>query len=93
MAKPQSPYKLKTTWTQSIRDPEEKVKFEQHVLSSQKVLDKLREIVYNKVLDGEKVKVVDYDNPSWSHRQADLNGYVRGLREVIELLTFGDHDQ
>lgn len=85
--------KLKTAWIAGIKDPSERESFSSQVLSSQKVLDKLRQIVYNKVLDGERVSVGDYDNPSWSHKQADRNGYLRGLREVIELLTFGDHDQ
>lgn len=85
--------KLKTAWISHLRDAESKEQFTAQVLASEKVLDKLREIVYNKVLDGEKVSVVDYDSPSWSHKQADRNGYLRGLREVLELLQFGDHDQ
>jgi hypothetical protein len=87
------PRKLKTAWISDLRDPSEKEIFTQQVLASKKVLDKLHKIVYNKVLDGEKVSVVDYDSPSWSHKQADQNGYLRGLREVLELLNFGDHDQ
>ena len=85
--------KLKTPWISDLKDTESKEQFTSQVFASKKVLDKLHKIVYNKVLDGERVSVGDYDNPSWSHKQADRNGYLRGLREVLELLQFGDHDQ
>jgi len=42
--------------------------------------------VYNIVKEAEKVRINDYDSPSWSHKQADQNGYVRALREVMLLL-------
>lgn len=28
----------------------------------------------------------DYDSPSWSHKQADRNGYCRGLKKAIDLM-------
>lgn len=86
--------KLKTAWLQDLKDPADREAFANQVLASKKVLDKLQKIVYNKVTSGEKAQVVDYDCPSWSHRQADRNGYLRGLREVLELLNInGDHDK
>ena len=85
--------RLKTVWTQDI-PAGEREEFTKTILNSQIALDKLRKIVYNRVMSGEKVSVVDYDSPSWSHKQADANGYVRGLREILDILDFnGDHDQ
>ena len=86
--------RLKSAWINDLKTPEERESFTQIVLNSSLALDKLRKIVYNRVISGEKVAVDDYDSPSWSHKQADQNGYVRAHREILELLDFnGDHDQ
>lgn len=37
--------------------------------------------------------VPDYDDASWSHKQADNNGQVRSLRYVIELLDPSQKDK
>lgn len=55
------------------------------VVNSQKVLDILGEVCYNTIQNGVKTNVVDYDCPSWSHKQADLNGYLRAYREILQL--------
>jgi hypothetical protein len=34
--------------------------------------------------------VPDYDNPSWSHKQADANGANRKVRQIINLITIKD---
>lgn len=85
--------RLKTVWTQDL-PPGEREEFSKIVLNSNLVLDKLRKIVYNRVISGEKVSVADYDNPSWSHKQAHINGQNSALREILDILDFnGDHDQ
>lgn len=45
------------------------------------------------VLDGkrqsvqkERLSKEDYDSNSWAFKQADLNGYERGINELISLL-------
>lgn len=60
------------------------------VLGSHKVLDRLQEICYNSITSEEKVKAVDYDSPSWSHKQAHLNGRIEAYREIVELLNISD---
>lgn len=76
---------IQTQWLADLKGPE-RDQFKQTVIGSKKVLDKAREIVYNIVKEAEKVRISDYDSPSWSHKQADQNGYVRALREVMLLL-------
>jgi hypothetical protein len=76
---------IQTQWLAGLKEPE-RAQFKQTVIGSKKVLDKAREIVYNIVKEAEKVRINDYDSPSWSHKQADQNGYVRALREVMLLL-------
>lgn len=86
-----NPSKVKTIWFQDL-PAGERDNFKQSVLGSQLVLDKLSKIVYNMVVNGEKVKLTDYDSPSWSHKQADQNGYNRALRDILEIIKInGDH--
>lgn len=61
--------------------------FKKLVTGSHKVLDRLKEICYNTIQNGELTKQVDYDCPSWAYKQADLNGYLRAYREIAELAT------
>jgi hypothetical protein len=61
--------------------------FKKYVLSSKKVLDKLSEIVYNKIKVGESVSKNDYDSPSWSHRQAHDNGRNEAFNEILKLIS------
>lgn len=76
---------IQMQWLAGLKEPE-RSQFKQTVIGSKKVLDKAREIVYNIVKEAEKVRISDYDSPSWSHKQADQNGYVRALHEVMLLL-------
>lgn len=82
--------RVKAPWYQGLNS-KEKEDFVNTLLSSQKVLDKLREIVYNMSINEEKVKTIDYDSPSWSHKQAHLNGKLEAYRTVLDLLTFKEH--
>lgn len=83
-------HKLKTQWFQDLPKSEQE-NFKQLVLSSEKVLDKLRKIVYNMSIDEEKVKTIDYDSPSWSHKQAHHNGKSEAYREIMELLEIKEY--
>ena len=83
--------KISETWLKGLTgtDREEMKKL---VLNSEKVLDKLKEILYNMQVKKSEVSLEDYDNPSWSHRQAHLNGEASALRRVVEILTIKERD-
>ena len=65
--------------------------------SQKKVYDSLRSA--NLILEGaigllekdlatlQKTTHEDYDSPSWSHKQAHINGEIAALKKVINLLT------
>lgn len=38
------------------------------------------------VLEGFEEAAPDYNNPSWSHKQADVNGANRKLRQVQKMM-------
>lgn len=83
---------LQTVWFQHLKPGEDQENFKKNVLSSQKVLDRLREICYNIIQEDEKVRVADYASPSWSHEQAHRNGKREALENLIKILTIDkDH--
>lgn len=82
---------INEAWLRGLK-PQEREEMKLLVLSSEKVLDKLRKILYNIEVKKDEVKLEDYDNPSWSHKQAHLNGEKAMLRKVIELLTISERD-
>jgi len=72
---------------------DEKENFKISVRQSKNVLDKYREIVYNMLTEASTVASTDYDNPSWSHKQAHTNGFCEALRKVDELLNIESPNQ
>ena len=85
------PQRIQSKWYLGSKTEEEKQKTKELVLSSQKVLDILSKIVYNMSIDGEKVKSTDYDSPSWSHKQAHLNGRAEAFKDILNILTTTEH--
>ena len=83
--------KVNLLWLKDLKDSKEREEFTNTLLNSQKVLDKLSKIVYNMCIDGEKVKSTDYDSPSWSHKQAHLNGERAAYQKILSLLDFKEH--
>jgi hypothetical protein len=82
---------MQTLWFSHL-SKDEQADFKEFVKNSQKVLDRLSEILYNRVNDQEVVSTEDYDSPSWAYKQADRNGYLRALREIQTLLNVSDKD-
>lgn len=74
-------------WIQGI--PEEKrADFVSSVLSSP-VTRKLREYLHNRLSSLELREEKNlYDNPSWSHKQAHINGNREIVKELLLLLSF-----
>lgn len=69
----------------------EQDEFKKSLLGCKKTLDRLSEMCYNSIKDGESSKLTDYDSPSWSHKQAHLNGYVQAYKEFIQLISLPDN--
>ena len=77
---------MKTEWFGSMKG-EERENFKLSILSSKIVLDKLQEIVYNMYKKEESISDIDYDSPSWSHKQAHTNGKRHALKQILDLIT------
>lgn len=76
---------MQAKWLAGVKTPEEQEKRRLAVESAASALDILAKMCYNSISDIEKVSITDYDSPSWSHKQADQNGYARAMREIIKL--------
>lgn len=69
-------------WVKGLRgkDKEDRQK---EVLSYRNAFESLRELLEEQFEESTP----DYDCPSWSHKQADVNGANRMLRKIIQLTT------
>jgi len=74
---------MKTIWFMDL-PKDEQDGFKREVKSAKNVLDKLEQIVQNRIK--QIVITDDYDSPSWAYKQADRNGYNRALTEIINIL-------
>ena len=84
-------YKISDAWLTGLKG-EDKDKMRQFVVGNQKLLDKLVEILYNIEERTDEVVLSDYDSPSWSHKQAHLNGQRDVIRKLITICTIKERD-
>lgn len=75
-------------WSAHLPDAD-KAEFEKYVSNSKALLDRLRELLVRKIESAEKDRIDKggYENASWPYKQADINGYVRALHEVKQLIN------
>lgn len=76
---------MQLKWYGDLKTPEDKKKREQTILNCSEALDILAKICYNSIHNEQSISTVDYDSPSWSHKQADKNGYIRALKDIAKM--------
>jgi len=80
---------LPVAWFKGV-DAKKKKELEDTLRNSTRSLNRLREVLEEKA-EEERIKEVllsSYDNPSWAHKQAHLNGFQAGMKYVVDLLQF-----
>jgi hypothetical protein len=78
---------LPAVWSAHLQSkPKEQKEFEAYVRNSRGVFDRAIEII-DQYMESADVKVIDYDCPSWSHKQADINGFNRALKKIKTLFA------
>jgi hypothetical protein len=83
-----------TAWTSHLKTDEEKVRFQNSVLGSKEVLERLQQLskqAEDDVERGENSTKV-YDVPNWDYRQADFNGFRRALKLVNRIINLDQQD-
>ncbi len=80
---------LSTEWFSGIA-PDNKQRFEETLRNSGTIVRQLLVLVdkWEEELDSAESKTSDYDNPSWSAKQAHRNGDRSRLRKLRDLLSF-----
>jgi hypothetical protein len=73
---------LQAVWLKGLKG-EEREKRIKEILAYRNAFNALKELLG----DQYEESVPDYDCPSWSHKQADVNGANRMLRKIINLIT------
>lgn len=86
-----SQLKINESWLRGLSG-QEREEMKQLVLNSEKVLDKLDKMLYNMQVKKSETVLTDYDTPSWSHKQAHLNGELAALKRVRDLVTITERD-
>ncbi len=76
---------MQIDWVKNIKGADEKATFIVSVQSASYVLERLAEILQDRVDADAKSSKDDYLSPGWAYRQADKVGYARALREAIDL--------
>lgn len=69
------------------KDDDAKKKVKASLSSAKHILDAAVSIIEKQQKALERPTLEDYNCPSWSHRQAHINGEIAGLNKVISLLT------
>jgi hypothetical protein len=77
---------LSIQWTKHLKDKGDKDNFIAYVKNSSSLLEVLSSIMEEKLTEATKSKTTDYESPSWAYRAADLAGYTRALREILDLI-------
>jgi hypothetical protein len=81
---------LPISWLSHLpKGSEERDKLEQTIRGSTTALDRLRNILIEKVQDVEKSND-DFTIPAWAEKQAYTLGQVRAYLNIIKLLSFLD---
>lgn len=83
-----------SSWTDHIKNDEEKHKYIQSIKHARWVLDDLSTILskMEKGLDTQELSPRAYDSPNWDYRQAHANGFKQCLRKIQSLLTLDQKD-
>ena len=83
--------KLNQAWTQGLSG-EETTRMQELVLGTKILLDRLVQILYNMQEKRETSVLDDYDTPSWSHKQAHLNGEAAMIRKLVDIVEVKERD-
>ncbi len=77
---------INSVWTSGV-PASERERISSMVKGSPQILNRLLEIIKTKMTALETVNETDYSCPSWSHKQAHLNGKKEALRDMMTLFS------
>lgn len=84
-------HNIAEVWLHGLKG-EDREKMKAFVLANTILLDKLAKILYNMQVRSESTVLSDYDTPSWSHKQAHVNGFNDAIKKISEICTVRERD-
>lgn len=84
-----------TKWTQTIRDPADKDRFEKQIYSAKPVLNRLIDILREdeRALNHSETDLKTFESPNWHYRQAFKNGQRNKLEDVLKLIDLDQQEK
>jgi hypothetical protein len=55
-------------------------------LKNSRILDRVREVISDRIEATSKTSATDYDVANWAYLRADQDGYIRALTDVLNLI-------
>ena len=80
------PKNIASEWLTKCQSDDEKEELKQYLLNCSRVFTLLKSMLQQRYDREWGAKVADYDNPSWSHKQAHKNGRMDAIEEIYKLL-------
>ena len=79
---------MKSAWTKGVKDEEVRADIVSAFNSSSFLRERLSEMLETKTTSKQKdcMNVSNYEKNSWAFQQADSQGYLRALSEILSLL-------
>lgn len=77
-------------WVSDIKDPKKKKEFEDYLRNASLITDKLLKILDDQERSLESIEnnIEQFDSPSWSSRQAWINGRKAQIRVIRSLFNY-----
>lgn len=77
-----------SAWTKHLIDDKDKILFENQLLGSKTILDRLKDLLKEQLdaLDRSEMDPSVYDTPNWENRQAHKNGFRSCIQRINKLL-------
>jgi hypothetical protein len=80
------PKTIPAEWLAGCKSDEEREELGQYLLNSSRLFTLLKGMLQRRYDQEGGAKVIDYDSPSWSHKQAHKNGRANAYEEIYKLL-------
>lgn len=78
--------RIPASLVKNLETAEEKEAFRKQWNSVAPITDVIKQVLLDELDRNSKYKKADYDSPSWSHKQAHVNGLAEGIRRALDLL-------
>ena len=83
---------MQVEWYKHLKTPEDIESFQKRLINCKDLLDRLKNICYNRAQIINSTSIKDFDTPNWALKRAYEDGQVQGLNYVIQLLSLDQRE-